>query len=219
MSGQTPERLSFETREEWLAERGRGIGASESAAACGISPFMTNYDLWMIKTGKADPPDLTGNEAVSFGNRAEDALRQLFMAKHPELTLEYHPYDMLYQKKREWLYATLDGELITPDGRRGILEIKTARIEKSYQWEQWAGQIPDHYYTQICHQFLAAGEEYVFAYVFALLTKYTGDCELRTYEFDRAECENDMRFVLKSEEEFWTRVKTGRAPAMLLPKI
>lgn len=219
MSGQAPERLSFPTREEWLAARGRGIGASESAAACGLSPFMTNYDLWMIKTGKSDPPDLSASEAVNFGHRAEDALRQLFMAKHPEFTLEYHPYDMLYQEKRAWLYATLDGELITTDGRRGILEVKTARIEKSYQWEQWAGRIPDHYYTQICHQFLAAGETYEFAFVFALLTKYTGDCELRTYEFGRADCEGDMGFVLKSEEDFWTRVKTGQAPPMLLPKI
>ena len=120
MSAMEPERLSFETREEWLAARGRGIGASESAAACGISPFMTNFDLYMLKTGKAEPADLTGNAAVELGRRAEEPLRQLFIAEHPEYTLEYHPDDMLYQKERPWLYATLDGELIAPDGRRTI---------------------------------------------------------------------------------------------------
>lgn len=219
MSAAGVERLSFGTREEWLAERGRGIGASESAAACGISPFMTNFDLFMEKTGKTPPPDLSGNAAVEFGKRAEDPLRQLFLAKHPEYTLEYHPYDMLYQAERPWLFATLDGELITEDGKRGILEIKTARIEKSYQWEQWAERIPDYYYAQICHQFLAAGKEYEFAFVFALLTKYTGDCELRTYEFSRSDCESDMEYIQKKEAEFWTRVKTGNAPPLLLPAI
>lgn len=219
MSAMEPERLSFETREEWLAARGRGIGASESVAACGISPFMTNFDLYMLKTGKAEPADLTGNAAVELGRRAEEPLRQLFIAEHPEYTLEYHPYDMLYQKERPWLYATLDGELIAPDGRRGILEIKTAKIEKTYLWEMWAGRVPDHYYTQICHQFLAAGEKYEFSFVYALLRKYTGDCELKTYEFSRADCEDDMAYVLKKESNFWTKVKTGQAPALLLPQI
>ena len=71
-------------REDWLSARGGHIGASEASAILGLG-FMSKMDLWKIKTGRAEPKDLSQNEAVSYGNRAEDALRNLFMAKHPEL--------------------------------------------------------------------------------------------------------------------------------------
>ncbi|MCB1614397.1 MAG: YqaJ viral recombinase family protein, partial [Pseudomonadales bacterium] len=40
------------SREDWLDVRRRGIGASEAAAACGISPYQSPLELWLIKTGR-----------------------------------------------------------------------------------------------------------------------------------------------------------------------
>ena len=64
-------RLTFETREEWLEGRSIGIGASEAAAAIGMSPWQTTLDLWKLKTGNAQPKDLSGNAAVSQGVKWE----------------------------------------------------------------------------------------------------------------------------------------------------
>ena len=45
-------------RESWLDVRRRGIGSSDAAAAVGLSPYQSQLELWMHKTGKADllPP-------------------------------------------------------------------------------------------------------------------------------------------------------------------
>ena len=62
-------REHYENREEWLAARKAGIGASEAAAVIGKSSFMSNMELWRLKTGRAEKKDMTGNSAVEYGNR------------------------------------------------------------------------------------------------------------------------------------------------------
>ena len=86
-------------RDEWLSARDGHIGASEASAILGYG-FMSKMDLWKLKTGRAKAKDLSDNEAVAYGNRAEEPLRQLFMAKHPELSLTYRPFDFVYQEEQ-----------------------------------------------------------------------------------------------------------------------
>lgn len=208
--------LEYEThnsREEWLSCRGGHLGASEAGSVCGLG-FMTPVELWKLKTGMTKEKDLSDNPSVAYGNRAEDALRSLFMAKHPELTLTYRQFDFLYQTERPWLRATLDGELTDEFGRRGILEIKTASCMKRAEWDAWRGRIPDGYLCQISHQLLATGFEFV--YVFAELIAPDGHSEIRTYYFLREDMEDNMDFVLSEEEKFWNCVVTKTIPPVPL---
>ncbi|MFW2021411.1 exodeoxyribonuclease VII large subunit [Acinetobacter baumannii] len=50
-----PKRLA-ETKHmsqaEWLSLRRQGFGSSDCAAACGLNPYMSMLELWMIKTGR-----------------------------------------------------------------------------------------------------------------------------------------------------------------------
>ena len=58
--------------EQWLAHR-RGLrNASESAAVLGISPWCTPYQLWLLKTGRAEP---NVNVAMRRGTALEPAAR------------------------------------------------------------------------------------------------------------------------------------------------
>jgi predicted phage-related endonuclease len=41
-------------REAWLKVRTLGLGGSDVAAACGLSPWTTPYQLWLEKTGRAE---------------------------------------------------------------------------------------------------------------------------------------------------------------------
>lgn len=200
-------------REDWLAHRGGHIGASEAGAVLGVG-FQTKIELWEIKTGRATAKDLSDNGAVAYGNRAENALRELFMAKHPEYELVYRPYDFVYQAERDWMRATLDGELHLPNGGTGILEIKTSRPVSRADWSKWRGRVPDGYYAQILHQFAATG--FSFAWLFAELTGADGNAELRSYYYDRAECEADMELLIQEEESFWRYVKEDRMPPVPL---
>ena len=40
------------SQAEWLKVRKQGIGSSDCAAACGLNPYMSMLEIWMIKTGR-----------------------------------------------------------------------------------------------------------------------------------------------------------------------
>lgn len=69
-------------RERWLAmRRTAGIGASETPAVLGLSPFESAYHLACIKTGRIQPDDLSDNERVFWGNQLEDAIAAGYAAR------------------------------------------------------------------------------------------------------------------------------------------
>lgn len=208
-------RIECVDRESWLAMRRVGIGGSEAAAAIGMSPWQTPVELWKLKCGYTEPKDISGNAAVAQGVRMEPVLRDFFMALNPQYRLEYHPYDLMYQSDREWLFATLDGELIDSEGRYGILEIKTGTPNGKAGWDKWAnGQMPSNYYIQCCHQLLATG--YSFVRLFACLYSANGDMTIKTYEIERADVEEDLAWLSEQEAAFWRNVETHTMPAMPL---
>lgn len=198
-----------------MAGRMQGIGASEAAAVVGMSPWMSKLELWRLKVGAEKAKDLSGSAAVSRGVRMEPALRGLYTAIHPGRTVDYYPYDILYQKERPFIFATLDGEVTDERGRKGILEIKTSSPNGKAGWAKWDGHIPDHYYCQILHQMLATGYEFVD--LMASLENMDGDLSIRTYHFERAKQEEDMAWLLEKEIAFYqNHILTGTPPAAIL---
>lgn len=124
-------RQHFEDRESWLEGRQElGIGGSDAAAVCGLSPWMSPVELWRVKTGQKKQKDISSSAVVERGVRMEPALRNLYAAMNPQMQVEHFPYDILAQSERPWLTATLDGDLTDENGRRGILEIKTGQLMK-----------------------------------------------------------------------------------------
>lgn len=209
------ERIHCEDKDAWLRMRSIGIGASEAAAAIGMSPWQTPLELWKLKCGFEEPKDISGNSAVQTGVAMEPVLRDFYIKTHQEYQLEYYPYDILRQTERPWMFATLDGELITEDGRRGILEIKTSTPNGKAGWEKWAnGNMPQNYYIQTLQQLLATG--YDFVRLFACLYSMNGDITLREYEIERADVEDDLNWLLEQEAEFWRKVENHIMPAMPL---
>lgn len=212
------ERKVFSSREEWLAGRVNGIGASEAAAVVGLSPFETTYELWERKTGRKRDKDLSGSAVVEYGNRLEPVCRAMFQAEHPELTVEYHQFDVLYQSERPWMTATLDGELTDADGRKGVLEIKTAQVGKKAQYDKWRDAVPVNYLAQTLHQMLVTGWDYV--YLYAKLVKLNGDSELRTYLITAEGHKEDMNWLLQEETKFWNEyILQQKAPPNVLPSL
>ena len=206
----------FENEEDWLNGRVDipGIGASEASAVVGISPWMSTDELWRIKTGQKKPKSLNWNEYIQYGTQAEEHVRKLFLLKHEEYALTYRPYDFVYQEERPWLRCTLDGELETDDGDKGILEVKTHFVRGKSDLAQWNNRIPDHYLIQILHQFLAT--EFTFAYLTAELIFQDFSSQLRTYYFLSRDYEEDKEWLLSEEENFWESVQTCNSPNVKL---
>lgn len=209
-----PKRIKSKTRTAWLQQRKSGIGASECAAILGLSPWMTASELVEVKAGIKQPKDLSDNADVQRGVRMEKALRDLYKSQHPEYKVAHHPYDMLYQPGREWLFATLDGEIKDDQGRAGILEIKTAAPNGKAGWAKWNEKVPEAYACQIFHQLAATGYEFVD--LFAALINRENDMTIRTYRFERSDYEEDIAYVVEKETEFWNSIQNRTIPPMTL---
>ena len=164
--------------------------------------------------------DISDKPYVKYGNDAEPLLRALFALDYPEYKVEYYDNNMIINKKYPWAHASLDGELMDPDGRRGILEIKTTNILQSMQWEKWDNRIPDNYYIQVLHYLLVT--EYDFVVLKAQLKRVRdGEVRLTTkhYHIEREEVLSDIKMLKEEEKAFWHSLQSGQEPGLLLPEI
>lgn len=209
--------LKIEDREEWLKERMRGIGGSDSGSVLGVNPWCSNVQLWRYKTGQEDPPDISDKPAVKFGKVAEEHIRELFRLDYPLYDLKYHEFWMYCHDGYPWQFATLDGELTDEAGRRGILEIKTTTIQNRSQWDEWENGIPQRYYAQILHQLSATGWQ--FAILRAYIRWYRDGefrATVRDYRIERKDVLDDIAYLREQEMRFMDCVNTGKPPAAII---
>lgn len=212
--------LELGSREEWLTARSDRIGGSEASAVVGLNPYMSNTDLWDIKMGLKIPEDISEKPYVRYGHDAEPLLRDLFRLDFPDYKVGYVDNNLFINSRYPWAHASLDGWLQDPEGRTGILEIKTTEILQSMQKEKWKDRIPDNYYLQVLHYMMVMEAD--FACLKAQLKyDYGGDIylQIRHYWIERSDVEDDIRILEEREEEFWHHMKTRKRPATLLPEI
>jgi putative phage-type endonuclease len=169
---------------EWLMGRKSGVGASESPAILGDSAWGTPISVWKDKTS----PDVVdiGNDLMEFGHLAEAVIGG-FMDAHPEryrFIGEIRETQGLMQSiEWPWLLATLDNEVVTPDGTVVPLEKKSVGDYVAREWrvdDEADGSdfgnsggghyaVPKKYQVQVQHQMAVTGAP--FAYVAVWLGK------------------------------------------------
>lgn len=213
--------IKINNREEWLkARQNQGIGGSEAGCILGKNKYKTNVDLWQEKTGRKEQPDLSNNSAVQFGKFAEPLLRELFKQDYPDYVVDYHEFDLYVNDTYPFIFATLDGEITTADGKRGILEIKTTTIQNKLQWDDWENKIPDSYYVQILHQLAATGWDFA---ILKAYIRYYVDGEVRVtirhYRINREDVQADIDYLIEQESIFWRQVQNNEQPPLKLPTI
>ena len=209
----------LKNRAEWLKNRTR-IGGSDASAIVGMNPYMSNVELWEIKTGITTQRDISEEPYVKYGTEAERHLRELFKLDFPEYEMHYAENNMWTNDKYPFSHASLDGWLIDSNGRHGIWECKTTNILKSMQKEKWRDRIPDNYFIQLLHYFMVT--EFEFAVLKAQLkSEFNGDVYIQTkhYKIERADVEEDIKYLADAESKFWEQVQTKTRPALLLPEI
>lgn len=215
------ERQSFNSRGTWLVGRSHGIGGSDAAAVLGLNPYMSNTELWAIKTGRVKKEDLTGNKLVEYGTRAEYHLRGIFELDFPEYRLEYEPFTIYTNTNYPWACASLDGRLFEDStGRTGVLEIKTTTINGSAQAAKWQDRIPDNYFCQVLHYMSVMEAE--FAILKAQL-KYERPESLmevtKHFYIEFKDVKDQAEYLMEEERKFWEYVKADKGPPLRLPEI
>ncbi|MBI2276848.1 MAG: YqaJ viral recombinase family protein [Dechloromonas sp.] len=141
--------------DEWHKHRMLYRNASEAAAVMGVSPWLTPYQLWEIKTGRRSQE---ANFAMRRGTELEPVARAAY-----ELARGYI-MEPLVMVSGDYS-ASLDGSSLPGDL---ILEVKCpVKGRESETWkEAEAGRIQAHYYWQVQHQLMVSGAAKADFYVF-----------------------------------------------------
>jgi putative phage-type endonuclease len=193
-----------ETRTLWLAERRKGIGSSDCAAACGLSPYKTELQLYMEKTGQIAEADLSDNAKVRMGNRLEQSIADEYEYQTGRKLRKVKT--ILRSKNHPFMLASLDREVV---GEQRIVELKTAGYWSAKQDSDWGPPgtdlVPLIYALQVTHEMIVRGVRV------ADLAVLVAGQETNIYTLEANE--QLMALVIEREREFWRRVVEGDPPA------
>ena len=215
----------YENQANWLLNRKSSIGGSECSAIVGLNPYMTNAELWELKTGQKQAKDISDKPFVMYGHNAEKHLVSLFALDYPDYEVIYNDnYRVNYHDEYDFISCTRDCDLIEKStGKKGALEIKTTEILSSMHKEKWNEQVPQNYYCQILQYFIT-DKELEFVWLKAQIKSDFGKGQIRLttkhYYFTREQCQEDIDWLLKNEINFWQKCVLGKQrPNLILPNI
>lgn len=204
----TPEGIN----QQWLGRRKFGIGGSDAAAILGLNKYATPYTVWLEKTNRAEPDDLSDNEKVYWGTVLEPVIADEFARRNPEFDV-LEPGAMYQSVEYPWMLASVDRVIYEQPGNPeddnpwepvGILEIKTCGERMRPEWEDG---VPDYYLAQVNHYLAVTG--YQFAYVAVLIAGQ----EYREYRIERDD--EDIDYLIEKESEFWYEyVEADKVPPL-----
>lgn len=143
-------------RTEWLEVRKTGVGASDAAAAVGLSPYKSPLELWLEKTGrdatlpKPDSKDTT--EPVYWGTLLEPIVAAAYTQQTGRKVRKVNA--VLQHPQHRFMLANLDREVIGSPGVQ-ILECKTAG---EYGAALWREGVPEYVQLQVQHQLAVTGK-------------------------------------------------------------
>jgi putative phage-type endonuclease len=190
--------ISVRDQTHWHELRSKHIGASEVAALFDMSPFTTLWQLWMEKSGKLPPEDLSGNKAVQAGTFLESGIANWAA----------HRWDMKIEKVVDYytaddcpgMGASLDFQT---DGGHPV-EIKWSAHGDGWEYEgDTITTAPDNYVLQVLHQMACTDAEY--GWLIALIRN----------EPRRMKVPRSVEIISKIKShvaKFWDSVSCGAEP-------
>lgn len=180
---------------EWIEARQHGVGASEAAAALGLSRWDSPYSLWARKCGLVPPKDAT--LPMRMGTYLEPFIATLYEA---ETGIPLRRVNrLLRSKSHPFLLASLDRR--RPDGE--LVEIKWTERGDGYG-EPGTDEIPDDVLCQVVQQMAVSGAPAVHVAVLR-------GGRFATYGPIRRDPEAEAALV-ERVAAFWRHVETRTAP-------
>lgn len=191
------------SQAEWLEVRRKGIGSSDCAAACGLNPYMSMLELWMIKTGRIKQSiedESEGHAPLYWGKRLEPLVAEYY-SMHTNYKVRrvnavlQHP-----DPDKHFMLANLDYSVVG-DADVQILECKTAG---EYGAKLWRDGVPLYVLCQVQHQLAVTGKKA--AHICVLLCGH----ETRIFKVTRSE--TVIQYIVNAERYFWECVEKDTPP-------
>jgi len=106
------------SRDEWLAHRADGLGGSDIAAALGLDPYRSPFEVYLSKVGELEQAEQT--EAMRWGQLLEPLVAS---ETATSLGAELVPSPgLLADQRLDWMRVTVDGFLVPPDGDAVLID-------------------------------------------------------------------------------------------------
>lgn len=191
----------YSTEESWREIRQRHVGASESPALFGLSPFMTRWQLWHVKAGNLPAADLDNNTAVLQGQHFEPAIAAYAGAKFGVNLRKVRRY--ITDDTTPGMGCSLDYE------QTGTGSLVPTEIKWAVQWGAWDWEgddittAPDNYLTQCHHQIACTGADRANLFAFV-----GGDLKRLTVERNDA----IVAAIRTAVTQFWASIAAGQEP-------
>ena len=190
--------IQVRDRTHWHELRSQHIGGSDVAALFGLSPYSSLWQLWMEKSGKLSPEDISGNKSVQAGTFLESGIANWAA----------HRWSMDVTKVND--YFTVDDcpgmgasfDYIT--GNQAPVEIKWSA--RGYGWSYNGEEIleaPENYLLQVQHQLACTTSDH--AWLIALI-----DDEPRRMKIPRND--NIIDAIKHQITMFWQSIADGKEP-------
>lgn len=187
------------SKEEWTKLRADTIGGSDAACILGLNPYKSAYSLWMEKTGRTTPEDISDREAVRLGTDLEEYVAKRFTeATGKKVRRENFT---IFRDDMPFAHANYDRLII---GEKAGLECKTTNALHLGKFKN--GDFPANYYCQCMHYMMISGLERWYLAVLVLGIEFKVFCIERD--------EDEISALRAAEEDFWARVETDTPPAV-----
>lgn len=191
------------SREEWLAVRKQGIGSSDAAAACGIHPYLSMLELWMIKTERMESSidqSIEGYSPLYWGNTLEPMVAKYYQEHTGNKVRRVNAILQHPDPDNHFMLANLDYSVVGNDEVQ-ILECKTAGEHGTKLWKHG---VPLYVTCQVQHQLAVTGK--TAAHICVLLCGH----EAKIYKVERDE--RLIESIIEHERLFWQYVETDTPP-------
>ncbi|MGA8882735.1 MAG: YqaJ viral recombinase family protein [Acinetobacter sp.] len=192
------------SQAEWLEIRRQGIGSSDCAAACGLNPYMSMLELWMIKTGRIqqiiDDESQEGHAPLYWGKQLEPLVAEYYSMHTGHKVRRVNAVLQHRDPDKHFMLANLDYSVVGHADVQ-LLECKTAG---EYGAKLWRDGVPLYVLCQVQHQLAVTGKQA--AHICVLICGH----ETRIFKVTRSE--SVIQHIVNAERYFWDCVEKDTPP-------
>lgn len=200
------------TRDEWLAYRMTGIGASEIGTLLGLDDYKSSIELFYEKIGEKPRFDIE-SMAAFMGREQEDFIAEMWQYWGGDQdSMIYNFRNDAIQRRCQrvnayvrnpdypWLFVSLDRKINKHENKgEGALEIKTIG---GYEADKWEAGLPPKYVMQVQTQLLVG----IFDY--GEMAILQDGRKMSVLPFDRHK--NIIKEIVARSKDFWDRIVHAR---------
>lgn len=191
--------------QQWLDIRKQGIGSSDAATACGLNPYMSMLELWMIKTGRMQQSiedESSGYAPLYWGKQLEPLIAEYYSLHTNSKVRRVNAVLQHPDPDKHFMLANLDYAVVGNDEVQ-ILECKSVGEHGARRWRDG---IPLYVLCQIQHQLAVTGKQA--AHVCALI------CGHQTRIFKVTRSATVIEHIINAERHFWQCVEQDQPPSV-----